>query len=541
MMAAMLRAALLVLLPVVATILAGGGDAAREAAFDAAFDGITEADLAADLAVLAGPAAEGRDSPSAGLDLAAEHIAARLAAAGFTGAGPDGAFRLPFTRNLPAPVESECRLALEGDASAEAFVLGTDFVPVWQANGQASGPLVLLGFGIDSESEPYDDVTGELEGVIALIADGEPRHKKRFEGPELSADADLYRKLATLRDAGVAGVLIVRRPPEVPESKPARKKSGAAAADAPAAPAAPALGFRHTWAAWNDGSPPSDPGPAGIPALELSAAAAERLAGQDVIARLAEVDKSAKPPKPIVTERRVSFAASSARGTVTIANVAGLLAGSDPALAGEYVVIGAHYDHVGVDTRGRVGLGADDNGSGTAALLELAAALGAARPRRSILACAFAAEEDGLLGSDHLAENPPVPREALVAMVNLDMLGFGDADEVAVIGVPENPALGKLLERARKLRPTKVKEVVTGQGQEVFQRSDHYSFHKRGVPSLFFFEGLPVGRNPHYHTWRDTLDTVDVDKIARTTRLVFNTLWLLAEDDGRPPPPEHSR
>jgi Zn-dependent M28 family amino/carboxypeptidase len=218
--------------------------------------------------------------------------------------------------------------------------------------------------------------------------------------------------------------------------------------------------------------------------------------------------------------------------------VVGILKGSDPALAQEYVVVGAHYDHVGVDPRGRIGFGADDNASGTAAMLEVVGALAAAGPRRSILACAFAAEEDGLIGSKALCDDLPVPRDSIVAMLNMDMVGRGEVDEVAVLGVPENPSFEKLLARANKLHATRIKSIVTGQGQDLFERSDHHSFHAIGIPVLFFFEGLPISKNDDYHTWRDTIDLVDLDKSARTARLVFNTAWLLADDEQRPPAPK---
>jgi Zn-dependent M28 family amino/carboxypeptidase len=200
-------------------------------------------------------------------------------------------------------------------------------------------------------------------------------------------------------------------------------------------------------------------------------------------------------------------------------------------------VIGAHYDHIGVDVRGRVGYGADDNGSGTSALLELAEALSASRPRRSVLLCAFAGEEDGLLGSRALTQRLPVPAQKLVAMINMDMIGRGDAAEVAVIGITQNPTLEKVLDRARKLSPTGIQKLILRQGEELFARSDHHSFHQIGVPVLFFFEGLPIERNTDYHTWRDTIDKLDAEKIRRTSILVYNTTWLLANDDERPPPP----
>ena len=91
--------------------------------------------------------------------------------------------------------------------------------------------------------------------------------------------------------------------------------------------------------------------------------------------------------------------------------------------------------------------------------------------------------------------------------------------------------------RARKLRPTGVREVVVRQGEDLFERSDHFSFHKIGIPVVFFFEGLPIDRNKDYHTWRDTADKLDFAKMLNTTKLVYNVTWLLAADDGRPPPP----
>jgi hypothetical protein len=311
------------------------------------------------------------------------------------------------------------------------------------------------------------------------------------------------------------------------------KRRGADVADAPG-PAR--LGFRHTWASWA-GSAPDAVEAVDMPALEITPEVAFAILGVDVLEIAAKADRSGKPPKPVRSGRTVRLAARSETRGVDIDNVVGIVRGTDPALAGEYVVVGAHYDHVGVDQRGRIGFGADDNASGTAAMLEVVTALAAAGPRRSILACAFAAEEDGLIGSKALCDRLPVPRESLVAMLNMDMIGRGEADEVAVLGVPENPSFEKLLARANKLQSTRIKDIVTGQGQDLFERSDHYSFHAIGVPVLFFFEGLPISRNADYHTWRDTIDKVDVDKVARTARLVFNVAWLLADDDERPPPP----
>jgi hypothetical protein len=401
------------------------------------------------------------------------------------------------------------RLARVDDASA--FEPGRDFVPIDGATGAAEGELVFAGFGIRAPGEGWDELSGlDLRGKVALIVEGEPDHARRFDGPEISAAASLWRKLADLEQAGAAGVLVARR--------------GAG------------LAFRHTWAEFVGGEHVPRP-KLGLVALELSRDAAERLCGSPILALAARGERQAKPERLDLGGRRVALAGATEHAGVPIDNVVGWIAGSDAELAGEVVVVGAHYDHLGVDARGRIAFGADDNASGTAVLIELAQALVLAGPRRSVALCAFAAEEDGLHGSSALLERPPVPVERLVAMINMDMLGRGDAREVAVVGVRQNPDLERLLRRAQKEVASGVRKIVTKGGEELFERSDHYPFHERGVPALFFFEGLPISRNKDYHTWRDTIDQLDLDKIENTARLVFATTWLLANDDKRPPRP----
>ncbi|HVS09006.1 MAG TPA: M28 family peptidase [Planctomycetota bacterium] len=499
-----------------------------EAARATGFATITEEDVGLHLRNLAAMAHEGRDSPSAGLTRAARYISERFGEAGCEFASGES-FLWPFSRSLPAPVAAECALSLavEG-AEPRTFELGRDFVPLAGCGGTAEGELVFLGFGINSKREHFTEVDGRLSGKIALILWGEPRHAKRFDGPEESPDASLWAKLETLREAKLAGVILARRPPDPPKKASSEERE------------LPELSFRHTWATWTvermrtslDDLPRDTP-----PTIEVTLECASELLGEDVAALAERGDRTVRPLRRDPRGRVVRLASRTETREVPIDNVVALLRGSDPELAGEFVVIGAHYDHVGVDERGRIGYGADDNASGTAALIELAQAFSAARPRRSLLLAAFAAEEDGLLGSDALCKTPPVPLDSMVAMINMDMLGRGDAGEVAVIGIVQNPQLEKILDRGKRLARTGVKRVVVRQGEELFQRSDHYSFHQVGVPVLFFFEGLPIEKNPDYHTWRDTIERLDTDKITRTTRLVFNCAWLLASDDERPPAP----
>jgi len=504
----------------VAWLAAGARAAEVPEACVAGFGTIAVEDIERHVAALAGPGLEGRDSPSAGLERAARYIEAQFEEAGLEPAGDDG-YRFHFALKLPAPVPEACALSLEVEGRERPFELGADFVPVSYCGGAAAGELVFCGFGIRARKERYDELDGRgLEGAIALVVEGEPRHPVRFAGEELTEHATLWEKLAHLADEDVAGVLVVRRP------EPGAEQG--------------ALAFRHTWASWSVES--MTPVPAGLPrrrppTLEITAACASELLGADVLELARGLDASARARKPLRSGRRVRLSAETRERELEVDNVVGLLPGRDPALAAEAVVIGAHYDHVGVDDRGRVGHGADDNASGTAALIELAQALARARPARSVLLAAFAAEEDGLIGSAELCRRPPLEPAAMVAMLNMDMIGRGRTDEVAVIGVKHNPDLGQLLRRAGRLQPTGVERTVTGKGQELWARSDHYSFHRIGVPTLFFFEGLPIESNPDYHTWRDTPERLDLEKVARTTRLVFNTAWLLANDEARPAPP----
>lgn len=532
---------------------ARGAPAAPATGHASGFGSIAASELARDLAFLASPELEGRDSPSLGLTRAAEHIGARFQAAGLLFA-PDsaqvwkdlagrelpsapatgsadatavgGTYLRPWTRQLPEPDAAKCKLVLAPGASEQRFVVGVDFVPVAGHEGEARGELVFAGFGIAEKSERYDDLAGlKLDGKIALIVAGEPEHPRAFDGPEVTRAAALWRKLDALASAGAAAVLVVRRPVE--DDDPGGTKPDAAG---------PALGFRHTWATWQ-GEESDAPPRQKRPIAELSPACASKLLGEDVLALAAKIDKSARPlrVKPSGGARVVDLALRTQQRALAIDNVVGWVRGTD--LSDEYVVLGAHYDHIGVDERGRIGCGADDNASGTSALLEIAEAIALAAPRRSVYLCAFSGEEDGLLGSRAFCQRLPIAADKIVAMVNLDMIGRGAANEVAVLGIVQNPGFEKVLARAKGLETTGVQKIVMREGEELFQRSDHYSFHQLGIPTLFFFEGLPLSRNKDYHTWRDTLELVDQEKVLRTTRLVYSTLWLISTDDERPARP----
>ncbi len=510
---------------------------------------IEQDDIAARLAVIAAPRMEGRGSPSDGQARAADYITARfaelglepatdasevMAAEGFGGppfwaeqARENGAYRRPFKRELWAPDPEGCALALlEKDQLTTEFKFGSDFYPIHRGRGSVRGELFFGGFGIQSSKYKYDDFKGQrAKGKVVLIFEGEPRHKKKFEGAEVTKNASIWSQLMLMKEEGAIGALIVQRTPQGAEPD-----------------AENALDFRYTWASWQ--GEVNDRGPSkNLPALHISMDCATALLGTDARKLVAKMDKSAKPTKVKLKGREVSFDSTTKHADVRHDNLVGILRGSDELLREEYVLVGAHYDHTGVGPRGRIGYGANDNGSGVSALLEVAEALCLDPPKRSIIFASFTAEELGLFGSRALAANLPVPKEQIVCMINLDQIGFGKSSESSVLGTAHNRELIDVLKRAKKLSKTGIaklhygKREELGQSIKLFTRSDHYEFHRIGVPALFFFEGLPLSDNKDYHTWRDTIDGVDIEKVTNTARLVFNTVWILANDEDRPPPP----
>ena len=218
-------------------------------------------------------------------------------------------------------------------------------------------------------------------------------------------------------------------------------------------------------------------------------------------------------------------------------NVVAVLEGSHPQLRGTYVVFSAHMDHVGVRRPDATGdsiyNGADDDASGTSAILELAEAFASLPepPDRSLLFLTVSGEEKGLLGSKWFADHPTVPIESIVANINIDMIGRNSPDTVVAIG-QEFSSLGPLVHRLAAGHPELGLTATQDPWPEerFFFRSDHFHFARREVPALFFF----TGTHADYHRPSDEVETIDVDKAARIARLIFHIGRAIAEDPERP-------
>lgn len=219
-------------------------------------------------------------------------------------------------------------------------------------------------------------------------------------------------------------------------------------------------------------------------------------------------------------------------------NVLGLLEGSD--LKDEIIVVSGHYDHDGIMPDGTIFPGADDNGSGTTGVLELARVFAAAKkdghtPRRSLLFIGLAAEEKGLLGSSFYTANPIFPLANTVACLNLDMIGRiddkhlnGNHNYIHAIGTDKlSSELKQITEKANKDFVGMEIDYMYDDPKDpmkLYYRSDHYNFAQKGIPSAFFFSGL----HPHYHTPEDTVDKIDFPMMVKREKLVFHILWEIA-------------
>lgn len=253
--------------------------------------------------------------------------------------------------------------------------------------------------------------------------------------------------------------------------------------------------------------------------------------------------KTQRKPKPAAL---LSATLSEQEETLRSSNVLAYIPGSDPILSKEVVVLTAHYDHIGIDN-GVVYNGADDDGTGTVALLEIAEAFMAAKrdgqaPRRSILIMTVSGEEKGLLGSSYYTDHPLIPLDRTIADLNIDMIGRNDiahekeSDYIYVIGSNMiSTDLHNTNEAANKKYiqlKLDYKFNSLDDPNQFYFRSDHYNFAKNGIPSIFYFSGV----HEDYHQPTDDIEKINFAKTEKIARLVFATAWMLSNANERPRP-----
>jgi hypothetical protein len=497
-------------------VLTGGAAASLPAPVEEAIHAITAAELERHVAVLASDELAGRGLGHPGNREAGEYIANSLRDAKVPPAAP-GYFQ-PVEVYQPV-LGSDSRLAITGTAAPLAdFAVGSEFYPLPVSGDRpVTGPLVFGGHGISAPEFGHDDYTKlSARGAVVLVLDGAPDAMKRI--PALSAQQKIEigtidRKTADARKHGAIGLIVVQ----------------GYLADA-----------RGVW--------PDRPSVRSASYRLLAPMRAAPLA-------VAAISERAAGPVRQALGNRQRLTASLTPGLiaepVVMSNVLGVIEGR---LAGDaMVVIGAHFDHDGIDESGRIYNGADDNASGTSAVLAMASAFARAaaqgvRPARAMVFALWNGEEKGSLGAEHFVTSP-VPGRRIIANINLDMIGrreeVPDAEDprfrgftrttavqnsnvVHLLGYTYSPDLARIVQRANETIRLTIKADYDLDAQGLLRRSDNWPFLQRGVPAVF----LTTGLHPDYHTPADDTDRLDFAKLERITELASRVAWMTADGDA---------
>jgi len=488
-------------------------------------DSITPGELRMHLEFLASEELGGRYTLSPGFAIAARYLAAHLEAYGFKGAGDNGSFLQTFqvVSSKADTAKSALDLTTSGGKTT-SYHFGDVYLPSDGHSGEAQGPVVFVGQGISSTSQKHDDYAGlDVKGKIVLIAPGTPAD---VDSSQLG-DNESGQGAAIAH--GAVGILQLpqQRMLDLMKTKGFQERAAS----------------RETvrLARATEGK---------LPALSLGPASAEELltAGGLNLKSIYEAvsHKQKLQPQKLDVSAKMTVATQLTRSTTQ--NVAAILEGSDPKLRNEYVVFSAHYDHLKTGPGGEIYPGADDDGSGTTAVLTIAHAMSLERPKRSVLVMFHAGEELGLLGSQYNTDYAPVvPLNQMVADLNIDMIGrskqagdnslqdehLTDANTVYLVGSNRiSHELHQLSEETNaQFQKMKLDYHYNdpNEPERIYFRSDHWNYAKHGVPIIFYFDGTSVD----YHRPTDTLDKIDFSKLTNVTRLVFETGWRIASLDHR--------
>jgi hypothetical protein len=491
------------------------------------------------LTFIASDEMEGRDTPSRGLNTAAKFLAMNLARWGFKPAGDEGSFlqRIDLQRNRADSGQTKVEYA------GRTLVAGTDYIPV-AGSGDVSGQLVFAGSGWFVKSKDIDSYKGiDPKGRIAVIfgspsTNAYPRGVSRADLGKVGED--FMNPSDYARSKGVVGLIYVPDFQYLANWQRNRQR----------------ITERGLTVVSKLQTQTATPQPSIVISPEIANVlfVGERQTASSIFNASYNSTGGTLPASFLITDqKKITMTVANNVETVSTQNVVAVWEGSDPVLKAEYVALGAHYDHVGsgcppagTDT---ICNGADDDGSGTTALLAMAEALAKAptRPKRSVLFVWHCGEEKGLWGSRYFTEYPTVPLNQIVAQINIDMIGRskkeGDTnprnaeltgpDAVYLIGsTMMSTELGVLVNNVNKSYLNITFDTRYDDPKDpnrFFYRSDHYNYARKGIPIIFFFDGV----HEDYHRAGDSADKIDYQKMEKITRTIYMTLWEIAVRPAR--------
>ena len=484
---------------------------------------ISADELRRDLFAFADDSMRGRETGTEDATRAARFIADRVERMGLEPAG-DSLFvqRVPLQRESFAPAT---RLSVDVNGRAAPLALGTDVIPLVNLGAgvppprrTAHGDVVFVGYGTTSSTPRRDDLAGlDLEGKVVVVINGAPSGVDSATRSASEGQAAISDRLARILPQRPAAVVVLFT------------GSGAALYDQLVPELQRTVSVRNAVPEVPESQRP-------IPMILLGVTRA----GSPLLPAAWPSDDRAQ----VLKGRRLDAQVVQERSLFTGFNVAAVVRGSDPVLSRTFVAFGAHYDHIGVVppvAGDSIANGADDDGSGTVALLAIARVVQhqVVKPKRSTLFVWHVGEEKGLLGSSYFVEHPTMPIDSIVAQVNADMIGRNEPSLLYVVGPRAAPnelskRLGAIVDSVNLAQPRPFSvnrewDSIT-HPEHIYERSDHFNYARKGIPIVF----LTTGLHADYHKPSDDASKIDFDKLARVARLMRDVGAAIGNSARRP-------
>ncbi|HYF02784.1 MAG TPA: M20/M25/M40 family metallo-hydrolase [Patescibacteria group bacterium] len=474
------------------------------------------------LTYLASDEMAGRDTPSPELERAAEYIADRFKEFGVEPI--NGTYMQPY--NLQRTYLSEPNmLTFFKNGERVSMEIKDDFIPFdITGSGNISGAkIVFVGYGITAPEYKYDDYENvDVRGKVVMVLRGEPQMNDSasiFNGRQWTRYGWMNSKVRTAAKNGAIGFMYINDPVTSARLKPVGFPWPSLYKSMVAAEMPLTLELKD--------SPK-------IPVVHVGERTAEQLFGSVEALKSLQlgIDNSLKKASYELSNITVNLQVTTRQEKVLVKNVAGIIRGSGN--TDEYVVIGAHYDHVGHHAgqpgeKDTIYNGADDNASGTTGIILIAEAFSKIkeRPKRNIVLVAFSGEEKGLYGSRAYVENSPLPIGNCVAMINMDMIGRNHPDSVSIGGQSRSLQLAEINEAENQAFSKPF--ILNYNIEDFFFRSDQANFARKRIPVLFYF----TGEHEDYHKVGDHVEKINFTKLTQITRLASRVVWRVAEMEGR--------
>ena len=509
------------------------GVAAAPAARFGNVDAITAKQLRDHLTFIASDELEGRDTPSKGLDIAANYIAAHLSSLGIKPAGDEATYFQRFPLRRDRIDAQNVRLEMNG----QPYVYGEDFFSTLTKANVAPSNLVYVSHGWVIKSKNINAYQGiDVKDKIIIVANSFP---KGVTPADLQGKpgVDWFSPPLYALANGAKAIIAFGTFSDLANWPATRWRQTE----------------RGTVNFGDAGNPIPVPTITAGPRLTTAIFQGEKASAASIFTKTIQQDFV--EPFELKSSKKIGLNVALKSDTVYTQNVVGVLEGSDPVLKNEYVAIGAHYDHVGMNPFApgpdKIYNGADDDGSGTVAVMSIAEAFakGTERPKRSILFIWHAGEEKGLWGSEYFTNNPTVPIGSIVTELNIDMIGryqnAGDENH------PQNknlPKQGEVFTIGSRMMSTELGDVSDAVNrsflnlafntkyddpndpEQFFYRSDHFNYAKKGIPIIFYMDGS----HADYHQVSDSIEKINFEPMMKVTKTIFATGWELANRPTRP-------